>query len=121
GLTGMTLRTGGIDPLDWLLSSGMALIMLLLLVSRGGALPRPRHIVWLWSLVALPALLFCLMAGITRPWLGMALLAAGLALAAGGGAVAQRLTPGKWWRAMAALSGAVAVVSFAMASWRSAE
>lgn len=117
GLTGTTLRTGWIDPLDWLLPGGVVMIAMLLLASRSGAPLRSRHIVWLWSLVAAPALIFCLLAGVGRPWLAMGLLAVGLALVAGGAARALRLAPAKRWLALAALIGAAAVVPFLMMAW----
>jgi hypothetical protein len=72
GLTGGALRTGWLDPLDWLLP-GTALALALALVWRAP--------VTIWAVVTLPALVFLSFAGTRVPWAGMLLLAAGLAMA----------------------------------------
>lgn len=82
GLAGSSLRTGLLDPLDWLFPAMLAMAGLSLFAARGG-----RRISWLrrgtiWVVVTLPALLFIILAGMGVPLLGLASLALSLAVAA---------------------------------------
>lgn len=81
GLAGATLRTGRLDPLDWLFPAMLAMAGLSLFAARGG-----REISWLrlgaiWAVVTLPALLFIILAGMGAPFAGLALLALSLVIA----------------------------------------
>jgi len=124
GLAGTTLRTGWIAPLDWLLPGGAAMLLMLLLMSRRAPSLRWRDVACCWSLAALPAMLFCLLAGNGRPWLATALLGAGLGLVGLGGMWAQRLgatgrrlMPGL---VLAALLGAAALAPYGVVASRGA-
>ena len=101
GLVPAAAETGRIDPLDWLVWSGVALLAMLLLrrVPIG-----PVAVYGYWALVTVPVGLLCMLAGPTVPWAGIAVLGLGLALAAIIAAVAQRRAG---WLKWAALIGGV--------------
>jgi|GEM_PF-388930 len=91
GLVGGSLRTGRLDPLDWLLPGAAAIILLSLLAWRGsrahggdGERTRTPWIISaaIWALVTLPPLLLLARAGVAAPLAGMALLSLTLALTA---------------------------------------
>lgn len=83
GLAGATLRTGQIDPLDWLLPGVAALALLLWIEGRAGAVSIWRAAL-AWALVAMPVALFILLAASRAPWLTLLVLIALLALVAAG-------------------------------------
>jgi hypothetical protein len=118
GLTGTTLRTGWIDPLDWLLPGAAAIIMLLLIASRGGHRPRAARIARLWAVIVVPIALFCLIAGTRQPWVATVLLGLGLALVACAASFALRLAPVGRWLAIAALLGAAMIAPRFAETWR---
>ena len=91
GLLGSALRTGRLDPLDWLLPGTVALIVVL---GRYVRVARSR-LASSWALVALPAGLLVGLVSISLPWAGLALLALGLGLAAWGArlSTSQRRAP----------------------------
>lgn len=120
GLTGTALRTGWIDPLDWLPPGAATLIFMLLLAARGGRRVRWQDVAFRWAFVALPAMVFCLSAGAARPWLAVGMLAAGLGLVALAGGGALRLKPASRWSALAALLVVAMLMPHGMAAWRNA-
>ncbi len=83
GLAGATLRTGRIDPLDWLLPGAAALALLLWIEGRPG-----QSSIWraasAWALVAAPIMLFILIAASRTPWLALLVLIGLLALVEAG-------------------------------------
>jgi hypothetical protein len=95
GLVGSALKTGRIDPLDWLLPSTAAIIGLTLLAGTGaarsivvagdGLSERPKWVIGAasWLVVTLPVVVLIGNAGGRAPWVGMVLLALILALVAG--------------------------------------
>lgn len=111
GLAGATLRTGRIDPLDWLLPGAVALILLLLLEPRASAARMARF----WALLCAPVMLFCFVAGTGAPWALLAMLCLGLALIAGLGRVALRLALRARWGAY------IALLAFALVAPRLAD
>ncbi|OJY71660.1 MAG: hypothetical protein BGP16_13790 [Sphingobium sp. 66-54] len=118
GLTGTTLRTGWIAPFDWLLPGTAAIMLMRLLVWHSKGVYRWRFVPWVWALVTLPAGAFCLLAGIGRPWMAVALLAAGLGLAALASGWALRLVSPMRWLALAALLGVAALAPLLAAAWQ---
>lgn len=122
GLTGTTLRTGWIAPLDWLLPGAAAIILMRLLAWRGEAACRWCRTLWIWALVALPAGALCLLAGGGRPWAAVAVLGAVLALAAWASGWALRLASPARWLLLGALLGATALAPvLAAAAWQGAD
>ncbi|HWJ69749.1 MAG TPA: hypothetical protein VNS79_06865 [Sphingobium sp.] len=117
GLAGTPLHTGWIDPLDWMLPGAVAIVLILLLASRRGGPARRLEIVLCWALAAMPAMVFCLLAGPGRPWLATALLGAGLALVTVGSAQALSLRPTARGLAMVALLGGAALAPHGMTAW----
>ncbi len=95
GLAGATLRTGRLDPLDWLFPGISALAGLTLWAARGGQVISWGRLGAIWAVVALPPLLFIAWAGMRAPVAGMVLLAVSLALAAMGLRVGQRFNLAK--------------------------
>ena len=75
GLAGATLRTGRLDPLDWLFPAISALAGLTLWAARGGQAISWERLGAIWAVVALPPLLFIAWAGMHAPVAGMVLLA----------------------------------------------
>ncbi|MBN8830119.1 MAG: Gldg family protein [Sphingomonadales bacterium] len=102
GLVGGALRTGWLDPLDWLLSGTAAALVL-----AWQARPEPgwRAGAMIWAVVTLPALLFLALAGTRFPWAGLLLLALGLAIAVLAACRALALGGAVRWIALAALLG----------------
>lgn len=100
GFAGSALRTGRLDPLDWLLP-GMAAVLLLVWFAPGdrGWLRAGRAML----LVAAPLLALFMIAGTGWPWAGIVLLVAGLALAAGAGRIAARNAGKARWLALCGL------------------
>jgi hypothetical protein len=79
GLLPSLLRTGRVDPLDWLLPGLCGLVVLLLLVPGGGRARPPRLA---WALVALPPALFMALAAARTPFMPLAVLLLLLAMTA---------------------------------------
>jgi len=121
GLTGTTLRTGWIDPLDWLLPGAAAIILLLLVAGCRAHRPRPARIVRLWAVITVPIALFCLIAGTRQPWAAIGLLGLGLALVACAAFFALRLAPVGRWLAIAALFGAATIAPHFAEVWRGSD
>ncbi len=95
GLAGATLRTGRLDPLEWLFPAMFALAGLMLLAGRGGQAISWVRLGTIWAVVTLPPLLFISWASIRAPVAGMILLAGSLALAAVGLRVSHRFSLAK--------------------------
>jgi hypothetical protein len=76
GLMPTLLRTGRVEPLDWLLPAYVALVAMMLAAGRGGGRLHWSHTSLYAALVLLPPLLVSGYAAATLPWMGMALLAA---------------------------------------------
>lgn len=106
GLAATTLRTGRVDPLDWLLP-GSAAILILVWLDRArageGGLARAGGA---WALATLPALLLVGLAAIRPPWLGMALLGLGLAVTTLAAVLTVRGGRRRWAGHLALLLGA---------------
>ena len=100
GLTGSALRTGRLDPLDWLLPGAGALIALLLIERRVIAWPSVAAV---WALIALPPALLILLAATSMPVSGLAILAATLAATAAATLWALTRAPSTRWTMLAAL------------------
>jgi hypothetical protein len=100
GLTGSALRTGRLDPLDWLLPGAGALIALLLIERRVIAWPSVAAV---WALIALPPALLILLAATSMPLTGLAILAATLAATAAATLWALTRAPSTRWPMLAAL------------------
>jgi hypothetical protein len=117
GLLGATLRTGRIDPLDWLLPGTVAVILLL---GRDALMPRAQ-LLSRWALVALPAGVLASLASISIPWMGLALLGTGLGLAIWG--VRSSTSRGRVGRGALVLGvlGAALAAPRLIASFRSGE
>jgi len=81
GLAGATLRTGRLDPLDWLFPAIFAFAGLTLWAGRGGQAMSWTRSGIIWAVVTLPPLLFIVWAGMRAPVTGMVLLACLLGLA----------------------------------------
>lgn len=96
GLVPGVLTTGQVDPLDWLLPCGAALLVILLLSARAGAQgPTGWRLVWSCALVGGPPLLLCAMIGTPTPGLGLVLLGGALLLILGLMAFAARRGSGR--------------------------
>ena len=95
GLAGATLRTGRLDPLDWLFPPMFALAGLTLWPGRGGQAISWARLGAIWAVIALPPLLFIGWAGFRAPVAGMILLACSLGLAAVGLRMSQRFSLAK--------------------------
>jgi hypothetical protein len=103
GLTGSALRTGRLDPLDWLLPGVGALIALLLIERRRAPALAWPSVAGAWALVALPPVLLILVAASRAPWNGF--LAVLITLAATAAATRWALTraPAARWLMLAGL------------------
>jgi len=114
GLTGITLRTGRIDVLDWLLQGLAALFLLLLTGRRSGSGPAWPSVASAWALIALPPALLVLLAGSRMPWPELLLL--GGALATGAAIIAWALArPARTrWPALAMLALAAIALRWTM-------
>lgn len=82
GLARTLLRTGRVDPLDWLLPGCAALVVMLFAAAWGGRRPGWLRLSLYFALALLPALLLCALAAAVLPWPRMALLALLLATSA---------------------------------------
>lgn len=76
GLAGAALRTGRLDPLDWLFPVTLAICAVTFFAARGGRDVSPMRLGMIWALMAVPALFLLFWAGVRAPLTGMALLAA---------------------------------------------
>jgi hypothetical protein len=107
GLVPGVLETGRLDPLDWLLWSGLAMIGALWL--RRGAVGR-WDAVRAWALIALPIAMLCGLAGVRVPSAGIALLwlvLTGIAVIAAW--TPRKATSVKWMTAAGAVVALLAV------------
>ena len=107
GLAGATLRTGRLDPLDWLCPAILAFSCVILSASRGGHAISWGRLGSVWAVVTVPALVFVAWAGLHLPLMGMAVLAISLGLAAIGAGRTRHLGQ----TARAAMLGGLIVVA----------
>ncbi|MCW2337101.1 hypothetical protein M2337_001334 [Sphingobium sp. B2D3A] len=133
GLTGTSLRTGRLDPLDWLWPGAAGIILGAILLTRAAragqgdrAEAAPARLRWptvaaLWAVVSLPPLCLIGLASVRLPWAGMIALAAGLAIVGSLWAlVAGRSRRVRLGSALALCAGAVLVVTWAVPAIRKA-
>ncbi|MCW2404933.1 hypothetical protein M2336_001562 [Sphingobium sp. B1D7B] len=133
GLTGTSLRTGRLDPLDWLWPGTAGIIVGAILLTgavRSGQGDRaeaaPARLRWptvaaLSAVVLLPPLCLIGLASVRLPWAGMIALAAGLAIVGSLWAlVAGRSRRVRLGSALALCVGAVLVANWAVPAMRNA-
>jgi len=113
GLVPGVLETGQVDPLDWLLPCGLALLILLLIAGRAGIATPSWRLAYDWLLVAAPALLLCATIGTRLPILGLVALGLALALVILVLIFAARRGALPFWAAAALLLLAIAVPTLA--------
>ncbi len=82
GLAPDMLRTGRVNPLDWLLPGCAAFVVMLLVAARGGRWPGWLRLALYAALALVAPLLLCALTPAAPPWPRMAVLALGLVLAA---------------------------------------
>jgi hypothetical protein len=98
GLVPAVTETGRIDPMDWLIWGGVALLGLILLRR---APPSRWDVAVFWALVTVPIGLLSALAGAGVPWVGIALFGIGLAGVAAIAAFAQHRPTAIKWAALA--------------------
>lgn len=113
GLVPGVIETGQVDPLDWLLPCGLALLILLLIAGRAHVAARRWLLAYDWLLVAGPALLLCATIGTRLPIFGLVALGLALALLILVLILAARRGALPYWAAAVLMLLAIAVPSIA--------